>query len=227
MNDNSEKTNSNKTLQNAPLSTQSNVYYARQIRRKKLLTICTVCVTAILLTVLCSIVSYGIGYDAKMNESIMDERREMDEEIQQKENKLDKLKDEISKNDSTLTEIEKFNADKVLLQGNIGNLRNELSNLKKEVEDKKSELLTLTKAVEDAKAEPKTLPAGNFVVGKDIQPGRYSVSGRSNFVVHSSSGKLKVNTILGGLYGVESYVCELITGDQIEANGSDTFTPIN
>lgn len=75
--------------------------------------------------------------------------------------------------------------------------------------------------------KPITLPAGKFVVGKDIPSGRYNVTGTSNFMV---DGSTDVNTILKGpdcTIGVSEYVCTLSDGDSIDAHGSDTFTPVN
>ena len=34
--------------------------------------------------------------------------------------------------------------------------------------------------------------AGEFVVGQDLESGRYLVTGSSNFIVYSASGSLKV-----------------------------------
>lgn len=71
------------------------------------------------------------------------------------------------------------------------------------------------------------LPAGQFIVGKDIPAGRYKVTGTSNFMI---DGSTDVNTILKGPdddLGVSSYVCTLSDGDSIKAEGADTFTPIS
>lgn len=77
------------------------------------------------------------------------------------------------------------------------------------------------------KNKPKVLGAGYWAVGVDIEAGYYKITGKSNLVVRSSDGDLRVNTILGdGSFGVESYTCNLYDGDIIEADGKDTFTKV-
>lgn len=94
-----------------------------------------------------------------------------------------------------------------------------------QVEEKQAELERLTARVNRERIKPVRLPAGQFIVGRDIRPGRYQVSGDSNFVVRGPDGDLKVNTILGS-NGNESYVCDLQEGDSIQAESSVTFQPL-
>ena len=86
----------------------------------------------------------------------------------------------------------------------------------KELEDKKASLQStvdsLNKGIINSKGAPKTYPAGYLYVGTDIPAGRYKISnGKSNFIVHSSTGSLMVNIILGGNYGVDEYIYNLNT----------------
>lgn len=64
-----------------------------------------------------------------------------------------------------------------------------------------------------------SLPSGSFEVGLDISPGTYiasATSGSGNFVVYSSSGRLKTNEILGiGDYAISKVKVSLETGDTI------------
>lgn len=87
----------------------------------------------------------------------------------------------------------------------------------------RAELIALRGRIQRTKDAPIEMPAGQLVVGHDLPAGRYAVVGDSNFQVFAEDGDLKVNTILGGDYGVKEYVCFLEDGDRIEARGADTF----
>lgn len=108
----------------------------------------------------------------------------------------------------------------------------ELNNQIKKLENKQEELSTqktelekqiqqLSEKVVKIKGEPKTYPAGHLTVGTDVPTGKYKIyGGSSNFVVRSAYGSLKVNTILGGTYGVNEYIYEFEQGDKIQAESS-------
>ncbi len=67
------------------------------------------------------------------------------------------------------------------------------------------------------------MTTGIWKAGRDIKPGRYRAAplgeGSGNFVVYGADGRLKVNEILGGDYGVPSVTVNLATGDSIEISG--------
>lgn len=208
---------------------------------KGVITVRNVSIIAAVLLVICSISFYSIGKNSKISDEILTERKKQDAVIIDKNNTINKLekeiennKDEIKTQEADFKELEdykvnkeKLNTEAKELEKNIETLKNTVAEKQKEIDSKNTELASLTDAIIKAKAAPVTLPAGQFTVGKDIQPGRYSVTGDSNFQVWSSYGDLKVNTILGGgNFGVESYVCELNSGDKIEAGASDKYTPI-
>ncbi len=72
-------------------------------------------------------------------------------------------------------------------------------------------------------ARTKTLSAGTYTVGKDIDAGLYDAiakSGGGNFIIHNSYGSLKVNEILGvkdpDFYLRKYSNLNLETGDEIE-----------
>lgn len=83
------------------------------------------------------------------------------------------------------------------------------------------------KKKEDAKkaaAKPMSLGAGKFIVGEDIQPGRYVVStqqGGGNFFVFNESGYPEVNEMLGtdADWYVNNITVELEKGQTIEISG--------
>jgi TolA-binding protein len=113
----------------------------------------------------------------------------------------------------------------------------EQENKKKESELKAAELEKQKKAEAEAAAKAeaekaaaalaakqKTLSAGNYVVGRDIDPGLYdtkAVQGNGNFVVTGGMFGLKVNEMFGvggGFYNGAFNNLELEEGDTIEIN---------
>lgn len=95
----------------------------------------------------------------------------------------------------------------------------QLENEKKELEE---EIASLKREIIKIKGEPKTYPAGQLKAGTDIPIGKYKIyDGNSNFTVHSASGKLEVNIILGkSAYSVSEYIYTFKTGDEIKADSS-------
>lgn len=79
-----------------------------------------------------------------------------------------------------------------------------------------------------------TLSAGNFTVGTDINPGRYTITpggSSGNLAIYDSNGDIIVNQILDptGQLGDTSYTCTLTAGDLISINNMNSviFTPTN
>lgn len=100
------------------------------------------------------------------------------------------------------------------LNSKISSLENEKQALNGEIEQLNGEVIKL-------KGKPKQYPAGHLIVGTDVLAGKYKIyEGKSNFAVYSSTGRLEVNIILGGSYGISEYIYTFKTGDKIEANSS-------
>jgi len=175
-----------------------------------------------------AIVAYMIGssaghsasLDAAAVASLTKEKAWADAELR-------KATDSLSANKARLATLEGYEAKTTKLQNQIANRQQEVSSLNASLSGKRSELESLTGKVEKVRHQPIELPAGEFVVGRDIRPGRFTVTGDSNLFVTGADGENKVNTILGGQYGVERYVCQLEEGDQIKAEGADTFYPMD
>lgn len=174
-----------------------------------------------------AVVAYMVGssagrsasLDAATEASLTKERAGADAELR-------KTNDSLSANKARLAKLDGYEAKTAKLQGQIANRQQEVSSLSASLSGKRSELESLTGKVEKVRRQPIELPAGHFTVGRDIRPGRFTVVGDSNFVVRGNDGDLKANTILGN-GGVERYVCELEEGDQIEAEGADSFYPMD
>src|SRR5699024_10119098 len=92
--------------------------------------------------------------------------------------------------------------------------------IKKEVKQSEKKLDIIEAGITEAKKKPIELSSGQYKVGADLDEGRYKATnvGRcSNFVVHNSSGRLKVNTILGNDgFGSGDYVFYADDGDSIQ-----------
>lgn len=182
-------------------------------------------------------------FEAKALASATEIKLDQDEEykntmesLKKTETNLKKVKDELTDNQSILKELEEYKKNKASCQkeieglnGKVESLKADVSNLDTQIAEKTAELNRVKGDIIIAQGEPFTLPAGDFTVGHDINPGRYLVSGTSNFIVDSSSGRLKVNTILGydsfG-FGDGDYVCTLEKGDQVQNHAKTTFQPI-
>lgn len=173
--------------------------------------------------------------DSRVVNNLTEERTKRDEEINAKKEELTRLKgevgslrDEKSGLESVILQAKDYKENKVAKDGEIAEKTATIEQLDAQISQKQGELDTLTGNVVKAKSAPKVLSAGEFVGGTDIPAGRYNVSGSSNFVVWSSTGSLKVNTILGNSsVGSGDYVCTLSSGDRIKCSAKTTFTPID
>lgn len=182
---------------------------------------------SLVIIILVGAISYRTAYQSGINKNISGYIYNLSTQYQETFNKLQNAKNELDKNESLLKDLENYKKNKTELDKNLNIKNEELKNLSSQVEQKQTELDKLNGDIIQAKGQPITLPAGQFVVGNDVPAGRYNVSGSSNFFVYSSSGRLKVNTILGnGYVGRGDYVCTLDTGDNIENHARTTFTPI-
>lgn len=182
------------------------------------------------LIILVGIISYRSGFNKNISTRIYS----LSEQYREIADKLEETKTELKENENLLNDLKDYEKNRKELNENLKTKTAELETKSKDLEgintqisQKQAVLDKLNGDIIQAKGQPITLPAGQFVVGNDIPAGRYNVSGSSNFFVYSSSGRLKVNTILGnGYVGRGDYVCTLDTGDNIENHARTTFTPI-
>ena len=108
------------------------------------------------------------------------------------------------------------------IQTKQNEIKSEISSLENKKQTLNTEIQELNSEVVKIKGQPKTYPAGQLTAGTDIPVGKYKIyDGKSNFVVYSKSGELKVNIILGAEnYGVNEYVYTFKEGDMVKANSS-------
>ena len=148
--------------------------------------------------------------DVEQYETDIDEK---DAQIQEREGKVKELSQE-----DKITELENKKRD---LESKVGSLETEKTKLEGEIEQLKGDVIKV-------KGEPKQYPAGQLVAGTDVPTGKYKISGgNSNFIVHSSSGSLRVNIILGNdSYEVNEYIYKFEYGDKIDAHSSFTLEEV-
>jgi hypothetical protein len=133
-----------------------------------------------------------------------------------------KIADEI---DGTKGQLDTLNND-------IETKKTESSSLDAEIKKKKDELAKIENVIVVKNEAPIRLPAGHFLVGKDIEPGRYkvvAVGQGSNFMVDDLEGNNVVNTIIYSSPedgGVTEYITDLNDGDTINAESPFKYIPV-
>jgi outer membrane murein-binding lipoprotein Lpp len=109
----------------------------------------------------------------------------------------------------------------------ISDLEKVKSKLEQEVAKLESKIDELNADVIKIAGKAKTYPAGYFTAGKDFPVGRYKIyGGSSNFFVRSTSGRSRVNIILGGRYGVDEYIYTFSEGEEVQAESSFKMVPV-
>ena len=198
----------------------------------------------VLLVILTSIGGYFIGNTTAVNniEGKTYTIASINDEIDSKRNESNSLsveikdnKDELNKITKEHEEAKKLIEEKVSLENEINSLMTDKESLNKETEelntsisDNEKTLKKLEEGILVKEAEPRTLIAGNFIVGQDIDSGRYKVYPTNKF-----EGDLSVNdyetTVFfskNDSYGVEEYVLNLEDGDKISASIPLSLAPI-
>lgn len=151
----------------------------------------------------------------------------MDEILNEANSEFSNLQKSIEENKDKIAFSEEYSKKSEALNKDLDDKTSKLASTNASLEIKQKELDKLNQNIITAKGNPISLPSGEYTGGTDIPIGRYKVSGSSNFVVQSYTGKLKVNTILGGgIVGKGDYVCNIEVGDKIEASSKVNFTPI-
>lgn len=189
-------------------------------------------------------ISYSLGYasasvdingKAANYKQLVKEIEKVNEQLKEKQDALAaqdrRLNDRKAEVDKVLALVDKqkdITADIDAKTKELDSMKNQISTLDSEIKAKQAELDKLTSVVIAKQEEPKQLSAGRYTVGIDVPAGRYKavpVGRGSNFVVYSSMGDLKVNTILGDGWEKE-YVFDAEEGDKIETESSVKLIPV-
>ncbi|MCD8356288.1 MAG: hypothetical protein LUE11_06925 [Clostridia bacterium] len=174
------------------------------------------------------------GEQTVINDRVLDSIQEKNDEYKDITAKIDLYEKELEKKEDLVEQVNEYDENKEKYQS-------ELEDLKKQVEEKESDLSTIesditTKQAEldklkgeivKASGDPITVPSGDYTIGTDIQAGRYRISGSSNFVAYTSSGRVYINTILGdSRVGDGDYIGTLSDGMVVRCSSKTTFTPV-
>jgi hypothetical protein len=154
--------------------------------------------------------------------------------------KIKSVQTEYAENKTEFDTAKKIADQKATITGQLASVESDLEAKKKEsstldgeIKSKKKELAKVESAIIEKDEAPVKLPAGQFLVGKDIPEGRYKVLaiGRgSNFKVYDSDGSNVVNTIIysgNPDFGVSEYVTVLSEGYIIDASSAFKYVPVD
>lgn len=193
-----------------------------------------ICACAVVVIAILMVAMYFVGKNTIIKEAVLQEKvslnkeiSALDEKLIDQESEFEMNKEELQSQKDDFAQLAEYLKNKDKLTADLEEAQKKLDDLNSEIGSKQTTLDHLNADIVQAKSAPISIPAGEHTVGDGIPAGRYSVTGSSNFVVWSSSGDLKVNTILGSdMLGVDNYVCNLSTGDQIKASSACQLTPI-
>jgi cell division protein FtsL len=159
---------------------------------------------------------------------------QLEKKISDDKSKLSGLNDQLAESQTTLVKAGDAKKELSDIQPKIDDAKKQLSDTQSKVGDLQSQLDAKQKQLDSLKGQiaqaadaPKTLPAGNWSVGKDIPAGRYTatpIGEGSNFAVEDN-GSYPVNTILGS-NGVPSYTFDCSEGQTIQTEAPVKLTPV-
>ncbi|MFZ3577625.1 hypothetical protein [Virgibacillus sp. DJP39] len=169
------------------------------------------------------------GEVEKVSDNLSDEeskfverKSQIDAELAEKQGEIDKVLALVDDKESIADEL-------TATKSKLDSQQSKLDKLNSTIKGKQAELDKLEKGIAKKEGEPINLISGEFIVGRDLPPGRYqatNVGEGSNFVVYSSDGSLKVNTILGESFGYGDYVFWAEDGDLIESAAKVKLIPV-
>lgn len=229
-----KKNNVKQTETNTCQVTTTSEEVGRSIKKKTIIAGAIILVVVAIALYVSYVFGYSDGENAAINDRVLESIQEKNDEYADISAKIDTYSDELEEKKDLVAQVEEYNANKDKYQS-------ELSDLQKQVDDKKSNLSAIESDITAKQAEldklngeivkasgtPITVPSGDYTIGSDIKAGRYRISGSSNFVAYTSTGKLYINTILGdSSVGDGDYIGTLSDGMTIRCSSKTTFTPV-
>lgn len=188
---------------------------ARPVRTIKLFL--AVIVAVILFLVGCGfglLTGFNMGKDSYSAVELAKEQKKTDKNLNKARAQYQKVSNDYSEALKTIDEAK--------------NSQQTIDDLRKQQEDMQAKIDALQQQYDQAKGQPIQLPAGEFIVGKEVPAGRYVISGSSNFQTYDTSGSIDINTILGNSeVGRGDYHGYLIDGYIIRNAAPATLTPVN
>ncbi|MEC2071403.1 hypothetical protein [Alkalihalophilus marmarensis] len=207
--------------------------------------------SAVVLLIVIGLLSYSAGHgnatvelsDKKVEFEEMDREllsvrvqiKEANEELEQvnkqladEKGKLDKLSQKHEEVLALVSDKESIENDKNELVKEIVQQEESLAAIMQKISDSESKLDQLNEGIVEKEEQPRTLPAGYFTVGEDIEEGRYKIepsSGSGNYFVNDGR---KANIILGrdDSFYLSEFIIYLSTGDQIQATLPVKYTGV-
>lgn len=175
-----------------------------------------------------------IGEEKVNYDELVKEINNKEKEVKSIEKKLSDIDKQYNDKKSDFDEAMKVVSNKKSVEDEIAKLdetiktkQDEIAKLDSDIVAKQGELAAVTGQIKEKNEAPITLPAGQFVAGKDIPAGRYKATpngGSGNFFVNQGRD---VNIILGkGGFGEPEYVFSVQNGDEIEITVSVNFQPV-
>lgn len=123
----------------------------------------------------------------------------------------------------TIEQLDDPENTKAALRTEISEKKTAVGELESQKEAKEAELKEINESIAE-KAPPETILApGNYYVGTNIAPGKYLVTGNGKFMVATSRGQSKINTVLGA----ESLEVTLEENDVLKFESKVKFVATN
>ncbi|MDO4175542.1 MAG: hypothetical protein Q4D42_12340 [Eubacteriales bacterium] len=174
------------------------------------------------------------GEQTAINSQVLESIQNKNEEYEDITEKIDVYTEKLEEQKNLVNEVEEYNKSKDKYQAELTDLQKqvedkkaELSSIESDVTSKQAELDKLNGEIVKASGEPITVPSGDYTIGTDIQAGRYQISGSSNFVAYTATGRVYINTILGdSRVGEGDYIGTLSDGMTVRCSSRTTFTPV-
>ncbi|MFI3804962.1 MULTISPECIES: hypothetical protein [Vagococcus] len=157
----------------------------------------------------------GYSYDLK---KVQNEKKSTEEQLTGLRKDVDTKRNDLEGITKDFEEAKAIVADKEKNQKESLALKKEVETLTSDIASKKEEQEKLENIVIKLKEEPRKLPAGKFIVGEDIDEGRYKVTPlegkQGNYFVNDG---MDANVILGNdSYSTEEYITTLKNKDKID-----------
>jgi hypothetical protein len=135
---------------------------------------------------------------------------------------LGKTRTEAEEKKKKAESVADYENTKSALRTQIEEKKSILASLSSQLSEKEQQIASLDSTISQKNINPISLPPGKYTVGKNILPGKYSISGSGKFMVASKDSTSKVNTVLGAT----PFETTLEKGDIIKLETTVRFTPI-
>ncbi|MBQ3425576.1 MAG: hypothetical protein IJH37_00335 [Clostridia bacterium] len=177
--------------------------------------------------------AYGIAVILPVNSEITEEYAEalrkgdaytsLKKEYSRLSAEVKALDETVSEQEAQIKELDDPEEKKAELRNEIEKKQNELKKINEDVSDKTEKLAEINSKIASASGAILSLSPGRYAVGRDIAPGRYTITGYGGFAAANSAGQSKYNTTLGNA----AYEVELSSGDKLKLDCTVKFTPVS